>query len=63
MKNFLDRVKGQEERMMRLNADSIIFIASLGAENPTVLLDYSLDVVKACVHQNFALARALNYNV
>ena len=53
-----ERVKGQEARQMLRNVDTIKCILSIPAGmNP--MLDYSLQVVKDCVKQNFTLARII----
>lgn len=53
-----ERVKGREDKLMVVNADTIknILVIPPGT-NP--MIDYSVNVVKDCVKQNFTLARII----
>jgi len=52
------RVKGRENGLMVVNADTIKYILAIpSGTNP--MIDYSVNVVKDCVKQNFTLARLI----
>ena len=51
-------MKGRESTLMVINADTIKYILAIPpGTNP--MLDYSVNVVKDCVKQNFTLARLI----
>ena len=53
-----ERVKGRENTLMVINADTIKYILTIpSGTNP--MIDYSISVVKDCVKQNFTLARLI----
>jgi hypothetical protein len=53
-----ERVKGREDKLMVVNADTIKYIIAIPpGMNP--MLGFSLSVVKDCVKQNFTLARII----